>query len=63
MQSADVFAATKAHLLPDKMKIIAVGDRKVIDSQIAALHLGPIGYRTPDGRPVPAQQAVKMPIP
>jgi zinc protease len=63
MQSADVFAATKAHLQPDKMKVIAVGDRKVIDSQIAALHLGPIGYRTPDGRPVPAQQAVKMPVP
>jgi len=42
---------------------VAVGDRKVIDSQIASLHLGPIGYRTPDGRPVPAQQAVKMPVP
>ena len=63
MSAGDVYEATKAHISPDKMKVIAVGDRKTIDRQIAALKLGPIGYRTPDGRPVPAQQAVKMPVP
>ena len=63
MSASDVFQATKTHLQPDKMKVIAVGDRKAIDPQIAALKLGPIGYRSPDGRPVPAQQAVKMPVP
>ncbi len=63
MNASDVYQATKTHLSPDKMKVIAVGDRKVIDKQLAALKLGPIGYRTPDGRPVPAQQAVKMPVP
>jgi len=63
MSAADVFEATKTHLQPDKMKVIAVGDRKVIDKQLMALKLGPIGYRTPDGRPVPADQAVKLPVP
>ena len=63
MSASDVFEATKTHLSPDKMKVIAVGDRKVIDRQLAALKLGQVGYRSPDGRPVPAQQAVKMPVP
>jgi zinc protease len=63
MSATDVYQATKTHLSPDKMKVIAVGDRKAIDKQLVALKLGPIGYRTPDGRPVPAEQAVKMPVP
>jgi zinc protease len=63
MSAADVYQATKTHLSPDKMKVIAVGDRKMIDKQLAALKLGPIGYRTPDGRPVPAEQQVKLPVP
>ena len=63
MTAEQVFDATKKHLSPEKMKVIAVGDRKQIDGQIAALHLGPVGYRTPDGKPVTSDQAVKMPIP
>jgi zinc protease len=63
MSAADVFEATKTHISPDRMKVIAVGDRKLVDRQIAALKLGPIAYRTPDGRPVPSQQALKMPVP
>ena len=63
MSAADVFTATKAHLMPDSMKVIAVGDRKKIDSQIAALKLGPVGYRLPDGSPVSATEKVHMPIP
>jgi len=63
MSATDVYEATKTHIQPDKMKVIAVGDRKVIDKQLMALKLGPVGYRTPDGRPVPANQAVKLPVP
>ena len=59
----EVFAATKAHLEPDSMKVIVVGDRKLIDPQIAALKLGPVGYRLPDGRPVNAAGQVAMPRP
>ena len=31
------------------MVMVAVGDRKIIESQIAALRLGPIGFRVPGG--------------
>ena len=63
MSSEEVFDATKKYLSPNQMKIIAVGDRKVIDKQIAALKLGLIGYRLPDGRPVEGNKQVQMPIP
>jgi zinc protease len=59
----DVSAATKKHLRPNDMKVIAVGDRAKIEPQLAALKLGPIGYRTLDGLPVDKNQHVKMPTP
>jgi zinc protease len=63
MTSDAIFAATRAHLRPESMKVIAVGDRKLIDPQIHALNLGPIGYRLPDGRPVDAHGKVALPTP
>jgi len=63
MTAADIFTATKAHLTPDQLKVIAVGDRKVIESQIAALKLGQIGYRLPDGRVVDASGKLKVVLP
>ena len=50
--AADVQAGARARLQPDRMKVVAVGDRAQIDGQLADLHLGPISYRTPDGEPV-----------
>jgi hypothetical protein len=35
------------------MKVIAVGDRKTIDPQLAGLGLGPVVHRTADGAPTP----------
>src|SRR5207247_2020583 len=43
--SEEVTEATKKFLKPAEMKIIAVGDRAKIESQLAALKLGPMGYR------------------
>jgi zinc protease len=63
MTADQVFAATKSHLQPDSMKVIVVGDRKLIDPQIAALKLGRIGYRMPDGQPVDAAGKLAMPRP
>jgi zinc protease len=63
MTAADVFAATEAHLSPERMKVIAIGDRKTIDLQVAALKLAPIGYRRPDGRPVESTTASRLPLP
>jgi zinc protease len=58
-----VAEVTHKHLRPGDMKVIAVGDRKKIEPQLAALKLGPIGYRTLDGEPVAADIKVKMPLP
>jgi zinc protease len=51
VDAADVQAVAQAHLRPDQMKIIAVGDQAKLDPQLAAAQLGPIAYRTPDGTP------------
>jgi zinc protease len=51
VDAADVQAVAQAHLQPDQMKIIAVGDRAKLDPQLAAAELAPIAYRTPDGMP------------
>jgi zinc protease len=58
-----VAEVTKLHLRPNDMKVIAVGDRGRIEPQLAALKLGPIGYRTLDGEPVAGDRKVKMPLP
>ena len=58
-----VAAAAKRHLKPGEMKIIAVGDRAKIEPQLAALKLGPMGYRTLEGEPVSGSQKVKLPVP
>ncbi len=47
-----MFAATKLHLKPDHMVVIAVWDRKQIEAPIGAVKLGSIGHRAPDGKPV-----------
>ncbi len=49
MTAADVHAATRRHLRPEGMLVIAVGDKSRIEPQIAKLHLGAITYRTADG--------------
>ncbi|WP_232662589.1 M16 family metallopeptidase [Pseudonocardia sp. TRM90224] len=48
---ADVQAVAQAHLRPEELKVIVVGDRAQIDAQLAELSLGPIAYRAADGAP------------
>jgi zinc protease len=55
LSAEEVFEATRRHLAPERMIIIAVGDRAAIEPQIESLALGGITYRdldgkTPDGR-------------
>jgi zinc protease len=52
----EVGDAARKHLDPDKMKIIAVGDGQTIESQLAELGLGKIGYRTAEGLPEGSQR-------
>lgn len=48
---ADVQAAARSYLVPEQLKVIAVGDRAVIGPQLAQLGLGPVAYYTTDGVP------------
>jgi zinc protease len=50
LTSAEVWEATRRHVAPDRMVVIAVGDGKMIEPQIAPLGIGPIGHRSPDGK-------------
>ena len=49
MTSTDVYEATKRHLKPEDMLVIAVGDKGQVEPQLAKLKLGAITYRTADG--------------
>ncbi len=50
--SADVQAIAKKYLAPDRMLVIAVGDRAQIAPQITKLNLGAIAIRDLDGKEV-----------
>jgi len=51
---AEVLAAAQKHLTPDRMVVVAVGDRSQIEPQISKLNLGTIVYRDADGNEVSA---------
>jgi zinc protease len=42
---------SRSFLQPESTKVIAVGDRAVIEPQLRQLNLGPIGFRNQDGAP------------
>ena len=50
--AADVAAVAKKHLVPERMVIVAVGDKKVIEPQIQKLSLGTIVERDTDGKEI-----------
>ncbi|HYQ88468.1 MAG TPA: pitrilysin family protein [Candidatus Binatia bacterium] len=50
----DVQAVAKKYLLPERMLVIAVGDRSKIEPQITKLNLGAVAYRDLDGKEVAA---------
>ena len=52
LSAADVQGVAKSFLKPDQMKIIAIGDRAVIEPQIVKLNLGTITYRGADAKPM-----------
>ena len=51
----------KRHLIPERMLVVAVGDRSVIEPQIAKLNLGTIVYRDADGKEIAASAAPTAP--
>jgi zinc protease len=55
--AADVQAVSKKYFLPDRMLVIAVGDRSKIEPQIMKLNLGAVAYKDLDGKEVSAAAA------
>ena len=45
-------AAAKKYLVPDRMVIVAVGDRAKIEPELRKLNIAPVEVVTPDGKPV-----------
>ena len=45
--AADVKRAADRYIVPDKLAVVIVGDRKVIESSVKALNLGPLSVVTP----------------
>ena len=52
--ATDVLGVAKKHLVPERMVVVAVGDRSKIEPQISKLNLGAIAYRDADGKEVAA---------
>jgi zinc protease len=52
--TADVAAVAKKYLTPERMVVVAVGDRKAIEPQLQKLNLGNIVIRDADGNEVMA---------
>jgi zinc protease len=51
--SADVATVAKKFLTPERMVVVAVGDRKSIQPQLEKLNLGTVAIRNADGAVVP----------
>ena len=52
--TSDVAAVAKTFLTPERMVVVAVGDRKSIEPQLEKLNLGTIVVRDADGNEVPS---------
>jgi zinc protease len=52
INAGDVQNVALQYLRPQDMKVVAVGDKASIVPQLAALSLGPVVFRKPDGTPV-----------
>ena len=61
MQASDVLATAKKHLVPERMVVVAVGDRSVIEPQITKLNLGATAYRDADGKEMTSGTAAAPP--
>ena len=50
--AAQALAAAQKYLVPDRMVVVAVGDRAKIEPELRKLNIGPVEVLTADGKPV-----------
>jgi zinc protease len=50
--SDQTLAAAKRYLVPDRMVIVAVGDRAKIEPELRKLNIAPVEVVTADGKPI-----------
>lgn len=55
VSTSDVLAAARAHLHPEQLLVLAVGDPAVVRPQLEALNFGPVSVVAPDHDPAEAQ--------
>jgi zinc protease len=51
VNDAQIRDVAKKYLLPEKMIVVAVGDRKVIEGGLKSAGIGPVELRDPEGNP------------
>jgi zinc protease len=49
VNQADMVAMVKKYVVPEKLIVVAVGDRKIIEPELLKLNLGKIEIRDADG--------------
>jgi zinc protease len=54
IDAATAHTAAQKHLTPERMLVVAVGDRKKIEADLAKLNLGSVEYRDAEGNVLPA---------
>jgi zinc protease len=59
IDAATAHAAGNKYLQPEKLVVVAVGDRQKIEAELTKLNLGPIEYRNADGAVVDGKGAAK----
>jgi zinc protease len=50
--AADALAAAKRYLVPERMVVVAVGDRAKIEPELQKLNLGAVEIRDAEGKPI-----------
>ena len=52
MEREQALEAAKKYLVPDRMVIVAVGDRAKIEPELKALNIAPVQVVSVDGKPI-----------
>jgi zinc protease len=55
----DVRSVAQKYVVPDRLLVVAAGDRTKIEPELSKLNLGPVEVRTPEGMLAPSAAGAK----